>query len=124
MSVGKLLIVEDNRPFAADLMRDAVRIGLDVRVAHNAAAAEDEIISWKPTIIAMDLVMPDSDGLELLRTCGHLKYPGKIVLMSGGFELYLEMAAELARSHNLHVAGKLTKPFRPNQFSYLLMSLI
>lgn len=124
MSVGKLLIVEDNRPFAADLMRDAVRIGLDVRVANSAVAAEYEIRSWNPSIIAMDLVMPDSDGLELLRTCGHLKYPGKIILMSGGFELYLKMAEEIARSHNLNVAGNLPKPFRQNQFSYLLMSLI
>ena len=44
--------------------------------------------------------------------------------MSGGFELYLKMAEEIARAHNLNVAGKLPKPFRQNQFSYLLMSFI
>ena len=114
MMAGKLLIVEDDSRFAADLMRDAVRVGLDVILAHSAAAAEAEIRSWHPTIVAMDLVMPDSDGLELLRVCGQLKYPDKIILMSGGFELCLEMAEELARSRNLHIAAKLTKPIRPN----------
>jgi len=123
MSSGRLLIVDDDRPFAADLMRDAVRIGIDAKVANSTASARDEIESWNPTIIAMDLVMPDSDGLELLRICGQLKYTGKIILMSGGFELYLKMAEQIALSHNLNVAGKLPKPFRPNQFSYLLMSL-
>ncbi len=44
--------------------------------------------------------------------------------MSGGFELYLKMAESIAHSHKLRVAGKLAKPFRQNQFSYLLMSLV
>ena len=44
--------------------------------------------------------------------------------MSGGFELYLKMAEEMARTNNLNVVAKLPKPFRPRQFSYLLMSLL
>jgi len=124
MGLGRLLIVDDDGPFAANLMHDAVRIGMDVRVTNSTGSAEREIRAWHPTIIAMDLVMPDSDGLELLRICGQFKYPGQIILMSGGFELYLKMAEEIARAHNLNVAGKLPKPFRQNQFSYLLMSLI
>ena len=106
------------------MLRDGVRLGLDVRVVNDTATAHEEIRSWRPTILAMDLVMPDSDGLELLRICGQLKYCGKIILMSGGFELYLDMAEQIALSHDLKVVGKLPKPFRPNQFSYLLMSVI
>ena len=34
--------------------------------------------------------MPGSDGLELLHICGREKYQGHLVLMSGGFELYLK----------------------------------
>lgn len=66
--------------------------------------------------------MPDSDGLELLRIYAH--YRGHLVLMSGGFELYLMMAEQIAAAHNLQVAAKLPKPFRPKQYSRLLMTLI
>jgi hypothetical protein len=52
------------------------------------------------------------------------RYPGQLILMSGGFELYLKMAEQIVLSHNLNVVGKLPKPFRQNQFTYLLMSLI
>lgn len=124
MGLGRLLIVDDDQSFAAELKADGERLGLDVRMVHDTSTFESILQSWTPNIIAMDLVMPDSDGLELIRICGRLKYTGALVLMSGGFELYLKMAEEIARTSDLNVAAKLPKPFRPKQFSYLLMSLI
>jgi CheY-like chemotaxis protein len=122
--LGRLLIVDDDRPFAAELKADGERLGLEVRRVHDTTAFEQVLKEWQPSIIAMDLVMPDSDGLELIRICGRLQYRGALILMSGGFELYLKMAEEIATNNNLNVAAKLPKPFRPKQFSYLLMSLL
>jgi DNA-binding response OmpR family regulator len=122
--LGRLLIIDDDRAFAAELAADGERLGLTVMAVHDADSFEDALRQWGPTIIAMDLVMPGSDGLELLRVCGRERYQGHLILMSGGFELYLKMAEEIARTNNLNVVAKLPKPFRPNQFSYLLMSLI
>ena len=122
--LGRLLIVDDNQTFAAELLADGERLGLSTRTVHDTSTFERVLRSWDPTIIAMDLVMPDSDGLELLRICARLSYRGHLVLMSGGFELYLKMAEEIAAASGLQVAAKLPKPFRPKQFAYLLMSLI
>ena len=93
-------------------------------MVHDTSAFESILRDWNPDIIAMDLVMPDSDGLELIRICGRSRYRGALILMSGGFELYLKMAEEIARTNNLNVVAKLPKPFRPRQFAYLLMSLL
>jgi DNA-binding response OmpR family regulator len=124
MSLGRLLIVDDDRQFAAELKAEGEQLHLSVMVVHDARSAEQALKDWRPNIIAMDLVMPDSDGLELLRICGREKFRGHLILMSGGFELYLKMAEEIARTNDLIVAAKLPKPFRPKQFTYLLMSLI
>ena len=112
------------RPFAAELGADGERMGLSVMAAHDAESFQQALTHWRPTIIAMDLVMPGSDGLELLRICGREKYQGGLILMSGGFELYLKMAEEIARNNGLRVSANLPKSFRPKQFSYLLMSLL
>ena len=122
--VGRLLIVEDDRRFADELAGDAERLGRDVMAVQASARFEEALGSWNPTIIAMDLVMPGSDGLELLQVCERQAFRGHLILMSAGYEIYLHWADEMATARGLRVAAKLPKPFRPKQFSYLLMSLI
>ncbi|HEU4825171.1 MAG TPA: response regulator [Dongiaceae bacterium] len=120
----RLLIVDDNRRFAEELRADAERLGLAVEAIHEPDSFAPILSRWKPDIIAMDLVMPDADGLELLRACARHQFGGHLVLMSGGFELYLDMAQEIATRHGLRVAAKLPKPLRPKQFAYVLTALI
>ncbi|HEY3148069.1 MAG TPA: response regulator [Dongiaceae bacterium] len=120
----RLLIVDDDRRFAEELKVDAERLGLAVETIHEPAGFTPVLSRWKPDIIAMDLVMPEADGLELLHACARHAFGGQLILMSGGFELYLKMAEEIASRHGLRVAAKLPKPLRPKQFAYLLMSLI
>ena len=108
MGLGRLLIVDADRSFAAELKVDGERLGLEVRMVHDPSAFESTLQSWAPTIIAMDLVMPNADGLELIHICGRSRYRGE----------------EIARTNNLNVVATLPKPFRPKQFSYLLMSLL
>jgi len=101
-----------------ELRNDGERLGLSVEMLHDPAEYELVVTRWQPTILALALVMPGADGPELLHECARLKYMGHLVLMSGGFELYLEMAEKIAITYCLQVTAKLTKPFRPKQLSY------
>jgi CheY-like chemotaxis protein len=120
----RLLIVDDDRSFAHQLRADAEHLCLSVETVHDPINFRPVLISWRPTIITMDLVMPEADGLELITACARYEFKGPLILMSGGFELYLKMAEQIALTSNLNVVAKLSKPFRPKQFSYLLTSLI
>jgi CheY-like chemotaxis protein len=106
------------------LRTDGVRLGLTVEAVHGPVEFEQVLTSWQPTIIAMDLVMPEADGLELLQISGRCKFPGHLILMTAGYEIYLDWAEQMAAARDLRVAAKLAKTFRPKQFAYLLMSLI
>ena len=122
--LGRLLVVDDDRPFAAELVADGERLGLAVMAVHDSSTFENVLGTWVPTIIAMDLVMPGSDGLELLGVCERQQFQGHLILMTAGYEIYLQWAEQMATARGLRVAAKLPKPFRAKQFSYLIMSLI
>ena len=41
--------------------------GYEVRVASHGARAEELFQSWRPAVVLLDLLLPDTDGIELLR---------------------------------------------------------
>lgn len=53
--LGRLLIVDDDQTFAAELRADGERPGLITGTVHDTSTFEKVLGSWEPTIIAMDL---------------------------------------------------------------------
>src|SRR5215471_3056514 len=63
--VVRLLLIEDNAPFAeatADFIRSA---GLDVRVAASGEAGLQAAAAFQPDVVMCDLRLPDMSGLEV-----------------------------------------------------------
>ena len=63
------------------------------------------------TLILLDLVMPEMDGIEILRLLGERNCKARIVLMSGINIRVIETAKKLAQTLGLSVVGHLQKPF-------------
>ena len=72
------------------------------------------------TLIMIDLIMPDMDGVELLRQLGKQKCKANIVLISGVGKRIMEAAQELAQAHGLLTVGHLQKPFRVTELEEIL----
>lgn len=64
---ARILIVDDE-PSLTDLLRMALRYeGFDVRTAANGFAALQQAKEFNPDAIVLDIMLPDIDGLEVLR---------------------------------------------------------
>jgi DNA-binding response OmpR family regulator len=66
--LGRLLIVDDDPAVAALLMKIATDGGHGAMVGKSNDGFESLVVQWQPTIIALDIIMPRRDGLELLRS--------------------------------------------------------
>ena len=122
--LGRLLVVDDEQDFARFVHRVAAEVGYDVRVVDSSPGFEHQLSDWKPTVVFLDVFMPNRDGLELLGTLERSGYRGHVVMMSGADGLYLNMAVSSAKARGLNLAGMLTKPCRKQQVQDLLKGLV
>ncbi len=75
---------------------------------------------WQPTHIAIDLVMPEMDGVEVLQRLAVGRCTAKIIITSGVGSRVLDAAGRSANEHGLEIVGVLSKPFAPRQLRELL----
>jgi EAL domain-containing protein (putative c-di-GMP-specific phosphodiesterase class I) len=66
-------------------------------------------------VMFLDLMMPNMDGIEVMRLLSEKAPQIQIVLMSGMDTNVLNTAKDLACESHLRVLGHLNKPFRPKQ---------
>ena len=63
---GRLLVIDDDEKAAALVADVAEGIGSVVKSVHNWEDFREAYGSFEPTVIVLDLVMPDVDGVEIL----------------------------------------------------------
>lgn len=74
------------------------------------------------SLVMVDLIMPDMDGVELLRWLAQQRCRAGVLLMSGMDRRVLETAESLTKSLGLKVVGHLQKPFRLAELELSLTS--
>jgi EAL domain-containing protein (putative c-di-GMP-specific phosphodiesterase class I)/CheY-like chemotaxis protein len=114
-----ILVVDDDEDIR-DLIVAAAE-GMRMRCTAVTDAAElPRLLTPDVSLILLDLMMPQMDGIEVLRLLGQLGSTAGIVLMSGISKRVMETAEKLARSLDLNIAGHLNKPFRLAELEDLL----
>jgi EAL domain-containing protein (putative c-di-GMP-specific phosphodiesterase class I)/AmiR/NasT family two-component response regulator len=108
----RLLVVDDEPAFGQIVKRVAQGCGFEVVVTEAADTFINAARLWHPTVIMLDLKMPGSDGIELLRSLAADKCSAHIVLTSGADAKVLESAMQLGRDRGLKMADALQKPIR------------
>ncbi|MEQ8737888.1 MAG: response regulator [Rhodospirillales bacterium] len=105
-----LIVVDDNEEMGAFVGDVAELAGFRVETltaAQDLIKMTDDI---HPDVIVLDIVMPDMDGIELIRELARRKVASKIIVMSGYNNDYLNSAESLAQCQGLDIVGSFTKP--------------
>ena len=79
-----ILVVDDEVGIRELLSEILIDEGYDVRLAEHATAARQVRCELRPDLVLLDIWMPDTDGISLLKewhAAGHLNMP--VVMMSG-----------------------------------------
>ena len=107
---NRLLIVDDEAGVRDFLNTVATGLGFEVRTIGDTREFASAIEDFRPTTLILDLKMPGSDGIELLRHLAHENSEAQIFVISGEDSRVLNAAKRLGSSHGLQMAGVLQKP--------------
>jgi FixJ family two-component response regulator len=83
-----VLVIDDDKVFLALVREELGRAGFGVRVAENASQAKEALASQSVQAVIMDVVMPDTEGLELLPQF-RKEYPKMPVIVVSGRASFL-----------------------------------
>lgn len=111
MRVERILVIDDDHDSGQFVIDAAEAKGIEC-IATATAGDFLEHLSADTTLIFLDIVMPEIDGIELLRMLGQAGCSAGIVLMSGADNRVMETAREWAETIGLPIIGHLQKPFR------------
>jgi EAL domain-containing protein (putative c-di-GMP-specific phosphodiesterase class I)/FixJ family two-component response regulator len=117
---GKLLILDDDEAVGRSIGSFAEAAGFASRIVTDAPSFLAHTAEWEPTHIVLDLIMPHTDGVEILHELARRGCGARIILMSGADRRVLDAARRGSIEQGLAVTGVLPKPFRPDNLLSLL----
>lgn len=115
-----LIILDDDAAVAKTIGFIAKAIGFSVHHFDEPEHFFDSLEALHPSHIALDLIMPRMDGVEVLRRLAQRGCDASLLLTSGMGQKVLEAAQATASERGLSIAGVLPKPFRPLDLRELL----
>jgi two-component system, OmpR family, KDP operon response regulator KdpE len=110
MTGGRQVLVCDDEPQILRALRVILRdAGFDVTTAASAAEALEKTTVQRPDAAIIDLVLPDSDGVDVTRSIREWSEMPILVLSAVGEEV------EKVRALNAGADDYVTKPFGPGE---------
>ncbi len=110
MTDRRLLVVDDEPEFGEFVRKVAAGSGFEVEVTSDAAAFKKVYDAFDPTVIVLDIVMPEVDGMELVQWLAGRKSSVHLVVVTGYNPKYSELARKIGEAKGLRSVTNLAKP--------------
>jgi CheY-like chemotaxis protein len=120
--VSTILVIEDDPGVRRVLQHTLEYAGHTVHAVDNGRDALRSVGENEPDLVVTDIVMPDSDGLEVIRilTSDHPRI--RIIAISGGGMIHRTTYLDLA--HLLGADLTLQKPVLPSDLVFAVTELL
>lgn len=112
--MAKILIIDDEDPLRellAELLEEA---GHDVTQSADGRISGDADLISTMDVVVTDIMMPESDGIEVIRAVKSSNPSARVIAMSGGGRTVSMDMLPVARQ--LGADTVLYKPFKPSDF--------
>ena len=106
----RLLIVDDELEFGQFVRKVAEGMDFEVEVTTQATHFKESYETFDPTVIVLDVVMPETDGIDLVNWLADRHYRGKLVIVTGFTPHYADMASTLSVAKGMSSVTTLYKP--------------
>lgn len=107
------LVMVDDDPAIGDFVRNVAEpLGYLVEFYTTARDFEAAVAAADPAVVILDLGMPNTDGIELLRHLADQRSRAAIFIMSGFDETVRSMAFTLGEVNDLDMRDIIPKPVR------------
>jgi EAL domain-containing protein (putative c-di-GMP-specific phosphodiesterase class I) len=123
-NINRLLIVDGDNSNVVFVTAAAEELGFSVATAAAAPELLRLVDTFRPTLIVVDLHLPQGDGVEILRLLVARDCRVPVVLMSGADRRVVSTTYDLGVSRGLQMAGTLSKPVAPRDLQSLLTSVL
>ena len=112
-SAGQLAYVLDDEPQVRTIVcKILASVGFEPHQFTDHAALFADLEKASPELIVLDLVLGQSDAIEVIRHLETLHYKGKVLLISGQNYVTLDEIRCIGEQHGLTMAPPVQKPFR------------
>jgi len=118
----RLLVIDDDDEICRFVRTVAEMERFEVGTATDSETFRVLYKETSPHIVILDLAIPQTDGIELLRFLATENSPSYIFIMSGFDPRVRDAAERLGHEHGLNMAGLIPKPVRAMDLRALLAS--
>ncbi len=108
----RLLVIDDEPEFRKFVRRVAEGLEFEVQDVGDGQGFKKIYQKFDPSVIVLDIVMPEVDGIELLQWLGDEGCLARILLISGYNPLYPKTARVLAEAKGLVSLTTMSKPVK------------
>ena len=108
-NLGKVLIVDDDTNIAEVINMYLQSSGYDTKVVNDGRAAEDAFGEYKPDLVLLDVMLPNIDGVDVLKWIRKEGTTPVIMLTAKGDTFDKVLALELGADDYV------VKPFEPKE---------